>query len=216
MLTVLNQVSKCFGKAAIAHDQSLFSRHVTKSEDRSHVYDANKNNPVNLDAQRNPETRKSKSKAKADDGLETRGTEENISSISPDQISSWATERIAVAHRSFSNTTSSSQYKSKTVETGYHDDWPEVTQTEERRRIQNRVAQRKFRERALTQREKAQRDAINQQYAASSYMAPADEDVVDGNLSGLPWGGLNIHHLAARVHSAATHSAPRHEDGPAD
>ncbi|KAK4230357.1 hypothetical protein QBC38DRAFT_40330 [Podospora fimiseda] len=90
------------------------------------------------------------------------------------------------------------------------DDWSEVTEPEERRRIQNRIAQRKFREKAREQRDRAQRDVQNQQHAGSSYhIAGPDELQLDdgGDLSGLPWGGLNMRHVVARGHASASASA---------
>ncbi|KAK4164912.1 hypothetical protein QBC43DRAFT_352624 [Cladorrhinum sp. PSN259] len=105
---------------------------------------------------------------------------------------------------------SGSSGKSKSSRSRKSDDWSEVTEPEERRRIQNRIAQRKFREKAREQRDRAQRDAQNQQYAGSSYhIAGPDELAFDdgGDLSGLPWGGLNMRHVVARGHASASASA---------
>ena len=118
---------------------------------------------------------------------------------------------------------SSSKSKQKT------DDWTDVTEPDERRRIQNRIAQRKFStsppnpltnqppptplsnqlspgEKAREQKDRAQRDAQNQQYAGSAYQVPAADDISfdDADLSGLPWGGLNMRHVVARGHASAS------------
>ncbi|KAK4458875.1 hypothetical protein QBC42DRAFT_313336 [Cladorrhinum samala] len=97
------------------------------------------------------------------------------------------------------------------------DDWSEVTEPEERRRIQNRIAQRKFREKARELRDRQQREAQNQQFAGSSYAIPSADDLLsadsaqDDSLSGLPWGGINMRHVVARGHhhhaAAASESA---------
>lgn len=95
---------------------------------------------------------------------------------------------------------SSSKHQSK------GDDWSEVTEPEERRRIQNRIAQRKFRkyfvlinndfpqdensfapgvitaansttgEKAREQKEREERESRNEQLAGSSYQVPVPED----------------------------------------
>lgn len=64
-------------------------------------------------------------------------------------------------------------------------------------------------EKAREQRDRAQRDAQNQQYAGSTYHIPAADDLMvdDGDLSGLPWGGINMRHVVARGHAASATSS---------
>ena len=47
---------------------------------------------------------------------------------------------------------------------------------------------------------------MNQQYAGSAYHIPDPDDLVldDGELSGLPWGGINMRHVVARGHASAS------------
>lgn len=98
---------------------------------------------------------------------------------------------------------------------------------EERRRIQNRLAQRKFRkspcplisggvntqrasidsvqpgEKAKDHKEKSERDARNQEFAGSTYSIPAANELLDdnGECSGLPWGSISMQHVA-RYHES--------------
>ncbi|RDA86534.1 hypothetical protein CP532_1890 [Ophiocordyceps camponoti-leonardi (nom. inval.)] len=81
--------------------------------------------------------------------------------------------------------------------------WADVTDPEERRRIQNRIAQRKFREKARENREKAERESRNQEHAGNSYRIPVGTDITtDHDLSGLPWGSMNLGLVVARGHEA--------------
>ncbi|KAF1971497.1 hypothetical protein BU23DRAFT_581611 [Bimuria novae-zelandiae CBS 107.79] len=76
------------------------------------------------------------------------------------------------------------------------DEWSEVTDPNERRKIQNKLAQRRFRDKVRGQKEEAEREVENQRRAGSSYTSP-DPDHIDHNreLSGLPWGGISMRHI---------------------
>ena len=65
-------------------------------------------------------------------------------------------------------------------------------------------------EKAREQKERAQRDAQNQEYASSSYRIPAPDDLVgDEGLSGLPWGSLNMRYAVAKGHESSSQPGSR-------
>ncbi|KAJ4344568.1 uncharacterized protein N0V89_012312 [Didymosphaeria variabile] len=76
------------------------------------------------------------------------------------------------------------------------DEWSEVKDPNERRKIQNKLAQRRFRDKVREQKEEAEREVENQRRAGSAYASP-DPDNVDQSrdLSGLPWGGISMRHI---------------------
>ncbi|KAM3516075.1 hypothetical protein MY11210_000357 [Beauveria gryllotalpidicola] len=81
--------------------------------------------------------------------------------------------------------------------------WADITDPEQRRRIQNRIAQRKFREKARENREMKERHMRNLEHAGNSYRIPSAADIPgDGALSGLPWGSVNLGHVVSRGHEA--------------
>ncbi|OCL11354.1 hypothetical protein AOQ84DRAFT_287451 [Glonium stellatum] len=76
------------------------------------------------------------------------------------------------------------------------DEWSEVKDPGERRKIQNKLAQRRFREKVREQKEETEREVENQKRAGSSYASPEPGDLDPGReLSGLPWGGISMRHI---------------------
>ncbi|KAH7033296.1 uncharacterized protein B0I36DRAFT_361979 [Microdochium trichocladiopsis] len=96
---------------------------------------------------------------------------------------------------------SSSSSSSRRTKESKSDDWSDVMDPEQRRRIQNRIAQRKFRERTRDQKEQSERDTRNKKYAHVSYLTPDPNDlgsVEDESLEGVPWGGPSMRHILSR------------------
>ncbi|KAF2168839.1 hypothetical protein M409DRAFT_20854 [Zasmidium cellare ATCC 36951] len=79
--------------------------------------------------------------------------------------------------------------------TAVEDDWSAVKDPSERRKIQNRIAQRKFRDKARQNREDAERQAENERRAAGAYSAPEPEEVDNAEEPGLPWGSVSLRHV---------------------
>jgi len=76
------------------------------------------------------------------------------------------------------------------------DEWSDVKDPSERRKIQNKLAQRRFRDKVREQKEDADREVENQRRAGSAYASPEPGDLDPGReLSGLPWGGLSMRHI---------------------
>lgn len=62
----------------------------------------------------------------------------------------------------------------------------------------------KIGEKAREQKELQEREARNQEMAGASYTVPSGSDLAyEDQLSGLPWGGLNIPHMVHRGHESA-------------
>ena len=59
-------------------------------------------------------------------------------------------------------------------------------------------------EKTKEQRDKAERDSRNQEHAGRSYRVPDGDSLGDddGDLSGLPWGGINMRHVVVRGHES--------------
>ena len=71
-------------------------------------------------------------------------------------------------------------------------------------------------EKAREQKERSERESRNQEHAGSSYHIPGPTDItVDEDLSGVPWGGINMQHVFARGHESESRRGSRKESDPA-
>jgi hypothetical protein len=85
---------------------------------------------------------------------------------------------------------------SKDSSKGKSDEWSEVKDPNERRKIQNKLAQRRFRDKVKEQKEETEREMDNQRRAGSAYASPEPGDLDSRReLSGLPWGGISMKHI---------------------
>ncbi|KAF1953966.1 hypothetical protein CC80DRAFT_418665 [Byssothecium circinans] len=87
------------------------------------------------------------------------------------------------------------------------DEWSEVQDPNERRKIQNKLAQRRFRDKAREQKEEAERETDNQRRAGSSYASPEPGEIEQNReLSGLPWGGISMKYIVEQGKTKEQHS----------
>ncbi|KAI8935671.1 hypothetical protein NX059_007195 [Plenodomus lindquistii] len=84
----------------------------------------------------------------------------------------------------------------RTISRAEADQWSHVIDPNERRKIQNKLAQRRFRDKTKEHQEETERQAENQRNAGNSYMSPKPEAIdTNDSLSGLPWGGINMRYI---------------------
>ncbi|PSN58955.1 hypothetical protein BS50DRAFT_445150, partial [Corynespora cassiicola Philippines] len=76
------------------------------------------------------------------------------------------------------------------------DEWADVKDPGKRRKIQNKLAQRRFRDKVREQKEETERELNNQRRAGNSYILSELVGVDQSReLSGLPWGGISIQYI---------------------
>ncbi|RII10275.1 hypothetical protein CUC08_Gglean006265 [Alternaria sp. MG1] len=114
----------------------------------------------------------------------------------------WMTGNMSQGQQSSPNQPASSKGGSSvTAESpeARSDDWSDVKDPSERRKIQNKLAQRRFRDKIKEQKEETERNAENQRRAGSSYASPEPENIdTSQSLSGLPWGGISMKHIVEK------------------
>lgn len=72
------------------------------------------------------------------------------------------------------------------------------------------IADNEIGSKAREQREKAEREARDQEHAGNSYRIPYSDDIsAETEPSGLPWGGMNLSLFVARGHEAESRKASR-------